>query len=394
MTHTLHHSDCLPILQTLERESIDLAYLDPPFFTQRTHSQNTRDRQQQFSFTDVWESPIAYTDFMRPRIAEVYRVLKPTGSIFVQCDHSGSYWLRGLLDELFGITQFQSEIIWYYRRWSSSQRGLLPSHQTIFFYSKTNQFKFFPIYEPYSPATNIDQLLQKRTRDSFGVSVYAKDEQGESIPSGDKRGVPLGDVWDIPYLNPKARERVGYPTQKPVLLLERILVLCTEPCDIVLDPFCGSGTTLVAASLMGRHAIGIDRSEDAIAVTQKRLDQPFKSESQVLKQGRASYDQVDYELLGLLTGLDYMPVQRNQGIDALVNGLADVPIPVRIQRLKEPLMDVANQLTQATRTHSIPYRLLIVTNPNESISYVHLLCPDIIFIEAPFVLIQKHLQLL
>lgn len=114
---------------------------------------------------------------------------------------------------------------------------------------------FNPQFVEYSPSTNVDQILQQRTRDASGKSVYRKDINGTILSNGAKRGVPLGDVWDIPYLNPKARERVGYPTQKPILLLERIIQLSTQVGDVVLDPCCGSGTTLVAAKLLQRELL-------------------------------------------------------------------------------------------------------------------------------------------
>lgn len=164
---------------------------------------------------------------------------------------------------MFGSENFRSEIIWHYRRWSNSQRGLLLAHQTILYYTKSDQFTFNEMWTEYSPATNVDQILQRRSRDEFNKSVYDRDEDGNVIANGSKRGVPLSDVWDIPFLNPKAKERTGYPTQKPLSLLERIITLTTNEGDCVVDPFCGSGTTLVAAQSLGRTAIGVDVSEDA-----------------------------------------------------------------------------------------------------------------------------------
>ena len=102
----------------------------------------------------------------------------------------------------------------------------MPSHQTILFYSQSEAFKFNTVITSYSESTNIDQILQKRVRDERGKAIYARDQAGDPVTNGGKRGVPLGDVWEIPYLNPKARERVGYPTQKPVLLIERIIEMC------------------------------------------------------------------------------------------------------------------------------------------------------------------------
>src|SRR5262249_25556837 len=149
-------------------------------------------------------------------------------------------------------------------------------------------------------------------------AVYARDEQGNVLSNGAKKGVPLSDVWDIPYLNPKAKERVGYPTQKPVLLLEQIITLCTDKGDWVLDPFCGSGTTLVASELLDRNAVGVDISSEAIALTTRRLEQPFKTDSPLLKKGREEYVRKDTNVLTYLQGLDYHVVQRNHGMDAIL----------------------------------------------------------------------------
>src|SRR5262249_12109144 len=161
------------------------------------------------------------------------------------------------------------------------------------------------------------QILQRRSRDEFNKSVYHRDDDGNVIANGNKRGVPLSDVWDIPFLNPKAKERTGYPTQKPLLLLERIITLTTNDGDCVLDPFCGSGTTLVAAQFLHRRAIGIDVSEDAVALTKKRLNKSVRSSSRLMEVGREAYRNADEVVLALLQGLEYVPIQRNNGIDAI-----------------------------------------------------------------------------
>jgi len=240
---------------------------------------------------------------------------------------------------------------------------LMPAHQTIFFYSKTAQFKFNRIYSPYSETTNVDQILQLRARDQHGVSTYATDAHGDVIYSGDKKGVPLSDVWEIPFLNPKAKERTGYPTQKPVLLLERVIEIASDPGDLVLDPFCGSGTTLVAAKLLGRHSIGMDSASEAVELTKSRLTLPEKTESNLLKKGRASYANADHELLQMLTGLDFVPVQRNAGIDAFLNTSIDAsPVPIRIQRQDESLTDAANKLARATKSKNAKLAILVRTH--------------------------------
>jgi site-specific DNA-methyltransferase (adenine-specific) len=129
---------------------------------------------------------------------------------------------------VFGPANFRNEIIWSYRRWTNSTDFLQRSHQSIYFYAKSKETKINQLTEPYSPTTNLDQIWQKRTRSEDGKSITKRDANGDYEPlNRAKSGVPLRDVWDIPYLNPTAKERVGYPTQKPVELLERIVLLST-----------------------------------------------------------------------------------------------------------------------------------------------------------------------
>jgi site-specific DNA-methyltransferase (adenine-specific) len=273
------------------------------------------------------------------------------------------------LDNVFGSENFQSEIIWSYKRWSNSKKGLMPSHQNIYFYSRSKKFKFNTIYTSYSETTNIDQILQNRTRDEHNKSIYEIDENGKFKHGKEKKGVPLSDVWEIPYLNPKAKERVGYPTQKPILLLDRIIELVTNEDDIVLDPFCGSGTTCVAAQLLNRNYIGIDKSEEAIELTKQRLSSPVKTESNLLKNGRESYVNADKEALGLLNGIPFNPVQRNKGIDAiLVEQYENTPVLVRIQRGNETLSEAASYLLKAKETKQSKKVILIQTHENDLFS--------------------------
>jgi site-specific DNA-methyltransferase (adenine-specific) len=360
--------DCLHLLEEFENNSIDLIYLDPPFFTNTVQKLKTRDGNKEFSYKDIWKSNEEYAEFLYDRLIELKRVLKDTGSIFVHCDKNSTHIVKALLDDIFGLEQFQSEIIWYYKRWSNSKKGLLPSHQTIYFYSKTSNFKFKTLYNNYSETTNIDQILQKRAKDNNGKTIYARDENGDTINSDIKRGVPLNDVWEIPYLNPKAKERVGYPTQKPILLLERIIEIASDEGDIVLDPFCGSGTTLVAGKLKKRKVIGIDISEDAIALTNSRLNNPIKSESNLLLKGKEAYNNVDILVEKFLHDIEYVPVQRNSGIDAILKETyQNSPILVRIQKENETIEEAIKQLSRATKVKQSKKAFLIRTNDIKSL---------------------------
>ena len=355
MTNTIILGDCVDVLTQIDSDSVDLIYLDPPFFTQ------TIQKLDKYSFDDKWNDILEFKNYIKDRLVECKRVLKDSGSIFLHCDKTASHYLRIALDQVFGYDNFQSEIIWQYKRWSNSKKGLLNSHQVIFFYSKTKDFKFNQKYEPYSLTTNLDQIFQERARDKNGKTGYKKDKNGENILMSSKQGVPLCDVWSIPFLNPKAKERVGYPTQKPILLLERIIELVTDEGDLVLDPFCGSGTTLVASKLLGRCYIGIDKSQDAVQLSKSRINNPIKTESNLLKNGRQSYNNQSEEILKILESKNISPVQRNKGIDGFLRINGEIkPIPVRVQRDFETIEMAKNALIQATKKQNYERIILYV----------------------------------
>ncbi len=392
MNAQIYQGDCLDILSDFADECVNLIYLDPPFFTQKTHSLRTRDRRQEFSFADVWTSHTEYAQFIEKRLEQLWRVLSATGSLFFHCDRNATHLIRALLDDVFGLDKFRAEIIWYYRRWSNAQKGLLPAHQTIYYYTKSDDYTYNPIYQDYSTSTNVDQILQKRKRDETGRAVYETDINGDIVPNGGKKGVPLSDVWDIPYLNPKAKERTGYPTQKPLLLLERIIEIASRENDVVLDPFCGSGTTLVAATLLNRRAIGIDTSAEALEVTRQRLEQPVKTESQLLQQGREAYATADEEALALLRGLDYAPVQRNKGIDAILkDDLNGKPVLIRVQRPNETLLEAANLLYKAARGKQAAALFVVATQKGGYFEFDEPLPQGITVINAPALAMKEAL---
>lgn len=383
MASEVKHGDCLTVCRSLAGDSVDLVYVDPPFFTQKTHSLTTRDRTTKFEFSDEWSSRTEYLEFLRLRLREFRRLLKATGSLFFHCDTNASHHIRCILDEVFGETMFRSEIIWHYRRWSNSQRSPLASHQTLFFYSKTDDYQYHQLFDDYSPSTNVDQILQRRRRDEHGKSVYARNDDGQVVNDGHKNGVPISDVWDIPYLNPKAKERVGYPTQKPILLLERIISLVTLPGNVVLDPFSGSGTTLVAAQLLERDAIGIDISSDAVELAQKRLFDPIRTSSELLRKGRDSYVQSDDAALAYLHGIKFVPVQRNRGIDALLNSApGENPILLRVQREGESLLDAAELLHAAGRSKQPATLVLIATQSGHPDGLFSMFPPDVLVVNS------------
>lgn len=359
------HDDCLNYMKTIKDNSMDLIYLDPPFFTQRTQKGILRSEERIVEFQDSWKDIDEYIDYIKVRLIEMKRILKDTGSIFLHCDKTASHYLRVLLDNVFGMNNFQSEIIWSYKRWSNSKKGLLNSHQNIYFYSKSTKFKFNTIYTDYSATTNIDQILQQRKRDENGKCVYKTDENGNVISDNEKKGVPLSDVWEIPFLNPKAKERVGYPTQKPILLLEKIIQIATDEGDVVLDPFCGSGTTLVASELLNRKYIGIDFSEDAIKISKDRINNPIKTESELLNSGIEKYKNKNEKELEILNSIGAIPVQRNSGIDGFIlNKEKNEKIAIKIQKNTEELNEAKKKLIAAASSKGCNYKVLIKTNDN------------------------------
>lgn len=359
------HGDCLSVLNNIAPNSVDLVYLDPPFFTQKEQRLQTRDGLREYAFEDSWENITDYRNYISNRLAKCRNVLKETGSVVLHCDRSASHHLRLALDEVFGAENFQSEIVWSYRRWSNSKKGLLNTHQILFFYSKSSSFKFNQMYEDYSPTTNIDQILQERARDDRGKAVYKTGTDGKSILMKDKKGVPLSDVWEIPYLNPKAKERVGYPTQKPILLLEKVIQLVTSDDDVVLDPFAGSGTTLVAAKLLNRKFIGIDQSSDAVNLAKQRLLNPIKSESALLKKGVEAYKNQDAETELVLKRIGAIVVQRNKGIDGFIR-TTDGLIPVKIKKAGESFHEAKARLMKASKKNNYQKQVLLLLDGAEA----------------------------
>lgn len=354
--------DSLEILKEINGKSVDLVYLDPPFFTQDKHSLISKTNLE-YSFDDTWNDMNDYLHFMQERLFECKRVLKNTGSIFLHCDRNASHYLKILMDELFGMNNFQSEIIWSYKRWSNSKKGLLNNHQVILFYSKTKNFKFNKIYKEYSETTNVDQILQERVRNENGKSIYKLDKNGEIVVGKSKKGVPLSDVWEMPFLNPKAKERVGYPTQKPIILLEQIIKLVTDEGDLVVDPFVGSGTTVVAAKMLNRKYIGIDKSKDAVLLTNDRLELLIKTESRLLKKGKAAYRNLSEKQMNILQCLNATPVQRNSGIDGFLKDyIYDRPVSVKIQREDETLEEAVGKLLKSSKIKQCSLMILVRTH--------------------------------
>jgi site-specific DNA-methyltransferase (adenine-specific) len=366
-TNKIVHGNCIEKLKEVNANHVDLIYFDPPFFTQKKHSLSNRSNSKTYEFEDRYESIDEYLSLIENTLIQCKRILKSTGSVFLHCDKTASHYIRTVLDKVLGSENFQSEIVWAYKRWSNSKKGLLNSHQIIFFYSKTTDFKFNTLYTNYSATTNLDQILQDRERNENGKSAYKKDEKGNILLGKEKKGVPLSDVWEIPFLNPKAKERTGYPTQKPVLLLNQILNIVTDEGDLVLDPFCGSGTTCVSAKLLKRNFIGIDISKEAVELANSRLEEMVITESALLNKGVEEYLEKSERELAILEEINAFPVQRNSGIDGFMkehcNGM---PVPVKIQSENETIEDAIEKLERASIGKGYALKIVIQTKESKT----------------------------
>ncbi|EQB64140.1 MAG: DNA methyltransferase [candidate division Zixibacteria bacterium RBG-1] len=259
--------DNLEILSTLDKESVDLIYIDPPFFSNRNYEIIWGDEAEIRSFEDRWEGGInVYIDWMKERVIELHRVLKSTGSFYLHCDWHAGHYLKVMCDEIFGDNNFRNEIIWHYRRWTAQAKSFQKLHDNIFFYTKSENYTFNQLYTQYTEGSI------KRKKQGV-LHRFKKGEEPVLVSEGtvSERGVSENDVWHIPFVAPSAKERLGYDTQKPEKLLERIVKASSNKGDLVLDAFCGCGTAMAVAEKLGRHWIGIDISPSAITLVKNRL---------------------------------------------------------------------------------------------------------------------------
>ncbi|MEI8204086.1 MAG: DNA methyltransferase [Bacteroidota bacterium] len=360
--------DNLEVLRTIESESIDLIYLDPPFFSNRNYEVIWGDEGEIRSFKDRWSGGVDhYIAWLKERVIEMHRLLKPTGSIFLHCDwHANAYIRVEILDKIFGINNFNSEIIWERTTNSGSSKGIAKKfpndHDTIFFFVKDlKHFKFHTQYRGYSEnyikhyyiyddndgkgryqvqalKTVSEQRLQELKLEGRLVPGKGKIQRFKDYLN-DKKGVPINDIWiDIEPVNPIGKERIGYPTQKPESLLERIILSVTNENDVVLDPFVGGGTTLAVADKLQRQWIGIDQSVQAIKVSEMRLQNqcnlfslPF-----VVQLHKYDYDTLRYKDAfefenWIITQFGGQP-QNKKGGDKGIDGKSNENAPIQVKR--------------------------------------------------------------
>ena len=295
---TIWTGDNLPVMRGMNSACVDLIYLDPPFNSNRTYKAPIGSKAAGASFKDAWtlsdvdvyehgeladRNPAAYAVieaarqahgkgmqsyliFMAVRLLEMQRILKPTGSIYLHCDPTASHYLKLLMDGIFGHSSFKNEIIWSYRRWPSKSHNFQTMHDVILFYTGIAEHTFNVSYELPS------ESYLKRFKGKTQV-LDTETRTRKIVVDKPTKGLPMRDVWDVSILAGSSKERLGYPTQKPLALLDRIIKASSNPGDVVLDPFCGCATALVAADRLGRQWAGIDLSPLAIKLVKERIIQ-------------------------------------------------------------------------------------------------------------------------
>ena len=369
--NTLYTEDNLFVLSGLNSNLVDLIYLDPPFNSKRIYSAPVGSKAAGTSFKDMWtwadvneaylerlagsypalanfiaaagkihsSAMKAYLTYMAQRVIEMHRVLKDTGSLYLHCDPTASHYLKLMLDEIFGKDNFRNEIIWHYTGWNKRLKFWFERrNDIILFYSKGKKGTF----NSYSvPWTDKDEYLGTRKQ------KLHKDEEGEEyvLSDGGKGsrvrryikdamayGSPVDNVWDIDRLNNSSKESTGYPTQKPLALLNRIVKASSNEGDIVMDPFCGCATTCVAAQQLNRKWIGIDIEKRAVNILLDRLSDdagiftdfvntelvPQRTDVEIIEPIKSVKERLYKEQAGICNGCKTEFEIRNMEIDHIV----------------------------------------------------------------------------
>lgn len=362
--NTLYYGDNLDILRRyIKDETVDLVYLDPPFKSNQDYNvlfaeQNgSRSAAQIKAFEDTWEwneesarvyqeiaegggkisqamqafrqflgdnDVLAYLSMMAPRLMELRRTLRPTGSIYLHCDPTASHYLKQLMDATFGPENFVNEIIWHYRKWPAGKYTFQRNHDVILFYSRSQgrERTFNQLYMERAAST------LKRFGKAKIISGY--DEDGRRVPSEmadeESEGVRQDDVWEIGRVPPIKRL---FPTEKPTVLLDRIISAGSNKGGIILDPFCGCGTAIESAEKLGRQWIGIDITHLAVTLIRHRLKDAFGDEAQYqvigepvsLPDAEALAKQDAYQFQWWALGLvGARPVEQKKGADKGIDG--------------------------------------------------------------------------
>ena len=286
---TIWTGDNLPILRGMNSASVDLIYLDPPFNSNANYAAPIGSQAAGAAFKDTWtltdvdvewinlieakhpalyrvilaamtNSDKSYLVYMAARILELHRILNTTGSLYLHCDPTMSHYLKLIMDAVFGRGHFRNELVWCYSGGGVPKQDFPRKHDVIFRYAKGKEVVFNPVYRPYSEGTI------KRGRTQVKGKYFAEGLRAE--------GTPVNDWWsDVPKItSPTDPEKVGYPTQKSLALLGRIIKASSNQEDVVLDPFCGCATTLAAADALDRQWVGIDISDKASELVVQRIE--------------------------------------------------------------------------------------------------------------------------
>ena len=248
--------DALEIAARFPQNSVDFIYADPPFFTNRKQTGGTN-APVTLTFEDRWQGGLhEYLAWLEARVRAMRGMLKPQGVFLLHLDWHAVHYAKVLCDRIFGTDRFQNELIWYYQTGGASKDRFSRKHDSILLYSMAESFHF----DGQSVAIPRTPKAMKRARCPTGARIKATDTHKNP-----------DDVLLVPALNPMARERNGYPTQKPVALLETLIKALCPPNGTVADLFCGSGTTLVAAQRLGRKWFGCDTNAAAVHLARRRL---------------------------------------------------------------------------------------------------------------------------
>ena len=343
--NAIYEGDNLEIMSKFPSKSIDLIYADPPFFTNQNYEVIWHDKAEIRSFEDRWEGGIEhYISWMEPRLRECHRLLKDTGSIYLHCDFHASAHLRILMDKIFGEGNFRNEIVWKRTTAHNDPKQFGHNSDRILFFTKSTDYVFNVQYTEYETSyldsvyNNEDENGRYMSDNLTGAGINKNDkewkgynpsergrhwaiprapieelagDEGSNLSTIDKlnllfenglvyftsngtprykrylsgqKGLPLQEIWtDISAISSQSAERLGYPTQKPLALLERIVKASSNEGDLVFDPFCGCGTTIIASQKLERKWIGIDISPTACNLMQKRLRKEFTMNAQIIR---------------------------------------------------------------------------------------------------------------
>ena len=307
---TLFISDNLPILEGMNSETVDLILIDPPFNKKRQFQGIGKASKAKFNDTWTWRENVhpewmpkmrehnralveviesayhahdpgmaAYIAWMSIRTLEMQRILKPTGSMYLHCDPTASHYLKAMMDAVFGSKQFRNEVVWDYSfRLMDLPRFFNRKHDLVLFYAKGLESQFTMPKTPWTREEIIRTRKQKIHKDEYGEEVIWMPGGRGNSKSKLKRisdiiaeGKAVSDVWSMPTISSSSKERIGWPTQKPLSLYSRIIKASSNEGDLVLDAFAGCATTCVAAEQLGRQWVGIDIDDEAAEVTVDRL---------------------------------------------------------------------------------------------------------------------------